>query len=114
MPVRKMLPRARRAKSPLRWRHDRRPHGLDLSAEDQRDARPTYEIEPAFDHSTLGPCSMPLTPAPGNDMHGRYGFYIHGDTASMDQTASEGCIILSRATRDLIDASDDRTLEVVV
>jgi len=41
-------------------------------------------------------------------MHGRYGFYIHGDTASADQTATEGSINLSRLTRDLIDASVDR------
>jgi hypothetical protein len=74
----------------------------------------TYIIEPAYDHANLGPCAIPLTPHVANQMHGRYGFFVHGDTASQDQTASEGCIILSRSTRDLIDASEDRALEVVV
>ena len=72
-----------------------------------------YTIQPAYDHENLGPCSMPLDPNPNNIMFGRDAFYIHGDTQDMNQTASTGCIILSRPTRDLINASPVRSLEVV-
>lgn len=72
----------------------------------------TYDIGDAFDHDTLGPCSMPLEPDPDNEMYGRDGFYIHGDTQEMNQTASTGCIILSRPTRDMIAASPVHVLEV--
>lgn len=41
----------------------------------------------------------------------RSGFLIHGDNST--GTASQGCIILSRATRDRINASDDKRLRVV-
>ena len=73
-----------------------------------------YTIEAAVDHPNLGPCSLPLTPDAENEMYGRSGFYVHGDSASMDETASKGCIILSRAARDQIAASDIRMLTVVV
>ena len=72
-----------------------------------------YTIEPAIDHATCGPCSLPLTPDPGNDMHGRSGFLVHGDT-DPPGSASTGCIIMSRATRDLISASDIRDLIVTI
>lgn len=74
----------------------------------------SYTIEPAVDHANLGPCSMPLTPDPANEMHDRFGFYIHGDNAQADQSASAGCIIMSRETRDEISASTNRTLLVVI
>jgi hypothetical protein len=73
-----------------------------------------YTIGAAVDHATCGPCSLPLEPDPGNEMHGRSAFLIHGDTATMDQTASTGCIILPRNVRDLIEASDCRELIVTV
>ena len=66
------------------------------------------------DHPNSGPCSLPLTPDAENEMYGRSGFYVHGDSASTDGTASKGCIILSRAARDQIAASDIRMLTVVV
>ena len=53
-----------------------------------------------------------LTPQGGSDMHGRGGFLIHGDNARQNNSASEGCIVTSRATRDAIGASGDRTLDV--
>lgn len=71
-----------------------------------------YRIEPARDHPTCGPCSLPLTPDADNEMHDRSGFLIHGDNA--DHTASTGCIILSRTTRDMIEASSVRDLVVTV
>jgi Tlde1 domain len=74
----------------------------------------SYTIFPGYDHDNLGPQALPLGPSPMNNMHERSDFYIHGDTPEGDQTASKGCIILSRATRDLIDASADNTLIVTV
>lgn len=34
-----------------------------------------------------------LHPDPGNDMHGRSGFLVHGDSISAPGTASHGCLI---------------------
>lgn len=41
----------------------------------------------------------------------RSGFLIHGDNST--GTASQGCIILSRATRERVNNSDDKRLRVV-
>lgn len=71
----------------------------------------TYAIAVAVDHETCGPCSLPLLPAVTNEMHGRSDFLIHGDT-DPPGSASTGCIIMSRATRDLINASTCKTLTV--
>jgi hypothetical protein len=59
-----------------------------------------------------GPLTLPLTPAPGNNMHGRDGFLIHGDNPSHPGASSEGCIILPRAARSKIANSGDHTLHV--
>ena len=74
----------------------------------------TYKIGDAVTHPSCGPVSMPLEPDPENEMHDRSGFLIHGDTASQDFSASTGCIILSRTTREAIDASEIRDLIVTV
>lgn len=74
----------------------------------------SYTLEAAVDRDDLGPCAIPLTPHPDNEMHDRSGFYIHGDTAEQNQTASEGCIIMSRPTRDAMNVSAVRTLVVEV
>lgn len=71
----------------------------------------SYAIAVAYDHPNLGPCSLPLLPAVSNEMHGRDDFFIHGDT-DPPGTASTGCIIMSRPTRDLINASPCKTLTV--
>jgi hypothetical protein len=47
----------------------------------------------------LGPLAFPLIPDAANEMHGRDGFYMHGDNAEMNHTASDGCIILPRVVR---------------
>ena len=49
-------------------------------------------------HSQLGIDAIPLIPDPTNDMKGRGGFYMHGDTIPPGN-ASEGCIVQSHATR---------------
>jgi hypothetical protein len=54
---------------------------------------------------------MRLTPV-GHDAFGRDGFLIHGDNLTHD--ASTGCIILPPEIRDMIAASEDRDLEVVI
>jgi RHS repeat-associated protein len=58
------------------------------------------------------PASMRLTPFSTNEMSGRTGFLIHGDNANGNQSASEGCPILNRDTRNLIGASGDNLLDV--
>jgi hypothetical protein len=60
-----------------------------------------------------GPYVLRLEPNPQNDMYGRSGFLIHGDSKIHPGQASEGCIILPRPLREHIYDSGDRTLEVV-
>lgn len=59
-----------------------------------------------------GPYVLPLTPDADNDMHGRAGFLIHGDSVHHPGAASHGCIILDHTTRLLISASGDTRLRV--
>jgi hypothetical protein len=70
-----------------------------------------YYIEKSMTHPKLGPVALPLMPDPGNVMHGRSAFYIHGDNATND--ASEGCIILQRMTREFLAKAKDRWLLVI-
>ena len=73
-----------------------------------------YQIGKAINHTKLGELAMPLTPNEDNEMFGRNGFYIHGDSLQHPGQASEGCIVMPGITRLKIDGSDDKTLEVVV
>jgi hypothetical protein len=59
----------------------------------------------------LGPLAMPLTPV-GFDPHGRSAFFIHGDNAAGNRSASHGCIILGPAIRAQIYRSGDTDLLV--
>ena len=59
------------------------------------------------------PFSLRLTPDPANDMCGRDGFLIHGDSIAHPGTASQGCIILNRLQREHIAASPVKLLRVV-
>lgn len=58
-----------------------------------------YAIQDPETHGRLGPVAMELLPSMGTVMFGRSGFFIHGDNAEMDHTASEGCIILGHDIR---------------
>jgi len=58
--------------------------------------RGTYTMEDAGYYITQ--IAIRLRPSPGNDMHGRSGFYIHG--GNKDDTASKGCIILRLDIRE--------------
>jgi type VI secretion system (T6SS) effector TldE1-like protein len=60
--------------------------------------RGVYTIGAPVDHTHLGPCAMPLTPDPANDMMGRSAFFIHADTVTFGD-ASEGCIVLGPTIR---------------
>lgn len=75
--------------------------------------RGSYKLVGPFNHSRLGPVVYFLDPKPGNAMHGRSGFFIHGDNSNGDQSASHGCIILSRAIRDKIAVERTRSLVVI-
>lgn len=72
-----------------------------------------YSIDAPVDTVTHGPFVLRLEPFPANQMFGRAGFLIHGDSVVHPGTASEGCIILGRATREQIWNSGDHQLEVV-
>lgn len=84
---------------------------------DQHDRGPIppgrYTIGEPRDTVTHGPFVLPLTPADGNEMHGRSGFLIHGDSVTHPGTASHGCIIMPRAVRETVHRLNDRDLEVV-
>ncbi len=75
--------------------------------------RGLYVINEPHDTAKHGPYAMALTPDPKNQMFGRFAFLIHGDSAAMPGTASQGCIILPRPIREQIWASGDRQLTVV-
>ncbi len=73
--------------------------------------RGEWQIGTFFDHPHLGPCVARLTPV-GHDAHGRSGFFIHGDNAAMNHTASDGCIIAAQPIRHAICLSHDTKLIV--
>ena len=58
-----------------------------------------------------GPIVADLTPAAA-ETFGRSGFMVHGDNGAANHTASEGCVILPRGLRQMVMASDDRSLIV--
>lgn len=74
----------------------------------------TYGIGPPENFpESVGMFAIPLTPQPENTMFGRSGFFVHGDNPAANQTASDGCIVTSRATRGIVAADQDATLVVV-
>ena len=78
--------------------------------------RGSWWIGTAEDHPQLGPDAIPLSPVRGTDAtwtYGRSGFFIHGDSEAMNQTASHGCVIVPRVVRELIAASGDSELQVI-
>ena len=64
-------------------------------------------------HSSCGAYVIRLEPDPGNDMCGRSGFLIHGDSKTHPGFASHGCIILDRQYREDMWKSKDKILEVI-
>ena len=74
--------------------------------------RGTYHIGTPRNSSSRGPHVLDLTPY-GHNALGRTAFLIHGDSISSPGNASEGCIIMSRKTREKVSSSGDNVLEVV-
>jgi hypothetical protein len=95
-------------------------HGAGLNnpdAEAQRNVGPIpagmWTIDPRpLPPGHLGPLALALRPD-GFDPHGRSLFRIHGDTAAMNHTASDGCIILGHDVRQAIVDSGVTRLQVV-
>lgn len=75
--------------------------------------RGSYTIGIPFNSSTHGPFCLRLTPAPTNEMFGRDGFLMHGDSIEHPGAASEGCIIMPRLIRESVASSRDSVLVVV-
>lgn len=75
--------------------------------------RGEYTIGEPADSAQLGPFAMPLTPAPTNDMDGRSGFFMHGDSIAHPGDGSEGCVIMPPAVRTVVWESGDHELTVV-
>lgn len=72
-----------------------------------------YIIGAMRDTDTHGPKVLPLQPMSVNEMFGRAGFLIHGDSLTEPGTASTGCIILPRQIREKVAASPDKILLVI-
>jgi hypothetical protein len=72
-----------------------------------------YTIGAPHDTPQHGPYVLSLTPAAQNQMFGRDGFLMHGDSVAHPGTASEGCIIMQLAIRQKVWNSGDHELKVV-
>lgn len=72
-----------------------------------------YVVGPPRLSSKVGPFAMPLTPVSGVQTLGRSAFMIHADSSSNPGSASQGCIILNRPTREKVWLSGDHRLRVV-
>lgn len=72
-----------------------------------------YHIGSPFDSPEHGPYVLRLTPDAANEMFGRAGFLIHGDSKEHPGEASNGCIVAPRATREQVYLSGDKELHVV-
>lgn len=73
----------------------------------------TYTIDQPFDSTTHGPYALALVPSSENQMFGRRGFLMHGDSSEHLGAASEGCIIMARHIREIVWESGDHELQVV-
>lgn len=72
-----------------------------------------YSVGAPHDTLTHGPFVLPLEPDPTNQMFGRAGFLVHGDSKVAPGTASEGCIIQAKDVRERLNASLDKQLLVI-
>jgi hypothetical protein len=70
-----------------------------------------YIIGAPVDKPNTGRYSRPLTPLPSNNMHGRSGFFWHGDNSRGDNSASSGCPISPLSCRSRVPTGE--RLEVV-
>lgn len=75
--------------------------------------RGVYRVHHLVGVRRFGPVVFDLQPVSTNQMHGRSGFLIHGDSAQHPGNASSGCIILSREAREAVEHFGVTTLIVV-
>lgn len=75
--------------------------------------RGEYQVGVPHDTDSHGPFVMSLTPLPLNEMFGRAGFLMHGDSIEHPGTASKGCIIMPHPVRERVWNSGDHRLQVV-
>jgi hypothetical protein len=75
--------------------------------------RGNWKISDLYNSKTTGPYTLRLDPELGTDTCGRSAFRIHGDSILNPGSASHGCIILPRQTRQMIWNSGDHSLSVV-
>ena len=75
--------------------------------------RGEYQIGVPHNTESHGPFVMSLTPMPANEMFGRSGFLMHGDSSEHPGMASKGCIIMPRAVREIVWNSGDHRLRVI-
>jgi len=75
-----------------------------------------YLIGTGVGNRGTGPQSLPLTLAPNNTLfpstRDPNSFLVHGDNSQGNQSASQGCVICSRGTRDTINAAGGGSLNV--
>ena len=93
----------------------RGPHKNNSASEAIRNWGPiprgTYSIGATT--TTRGPFTIVLTPTSSTDTFGRSAFRIHGDSRRNPGTASEGCVIVGRSSRERSSNSRGSTLRVV-
>lgn len=92
------------------------PHVNDPNAQNASNVGPlpqgAYTIGAAFWSAHLGPLAMYLDPDKSNEMFGRGGFYIHGDSIQYPGFASNGCIVMAHEIRAQISTNKDKQLTV--
>jgi len=73
-----------------------------------------YTMLPPVDKPySVGAYAIELVPDATNDMHGRSGFFCHGDNPQGNHSASDGCIVALRVIRERMWDSGDHRLQVV-
>lgn len=95
-------------------------HGTGLNNPDFQAVKSTgpiprgkWEIGKFFDNpGHLGRIIAALRPVEVKMLYGRGGFFIHGDNSKGDNSASDGCIILSKKLREFIRDSGEKYLVV--
>lgn len=75
--------------------------------------RGIYTAAAPVNTTTHGPYVLWLTPDPANEMFGRSGFGVHGDSIKRPGEASLGCIVLPRFAREAFWKSGNHRIEVV-
>ena len=66
-----------------------------------------------FKHHKTGVYTIRLLPDPKNEMFGRDGFMLHGDSGDHPGEASHGCIVFPKNIRKNVWESGDHEIEVI-